>query len=539
MNFERIWARLVYFNGGLMEFPSFDAPSGATRAATEALDRRPAPPLITRPTNAAEAARANTRIRPCLGRISASPLCRSNGHSAAGGIVREQATKCQAATRLEFCFLRPRPGWGLTAAQNESKSNLVKQSEQEGAMLTQRAGWRILRVCAIYSGLTLLVSTHLFAQVDTGAVLGTVKDQSGAVVPGAKVTLTNEGTSLSITTTSGADGSYEFTPVKIGTYTVTVEAQGFEKILQAHITVNIQQQVVADFTLRPGATTQTIEVTGAVPLLQSQTAAVGQEVGGQTINNLPLNGRNFTFLAQIVAGVNTPQADTRGNAKTGAFAANGERPAQNNYLLDGIDNNSNTIDFLNGTNFVVLPPVDAIQEFKVQTSNYSAEQGRAGGAILNATVKSGTNELHGDVWEFFRNDKLDSADFFENSPIPTRKGEFRQNQFGFTIGGPVVIPHAYDGRNKLFFFGDYEALRRRQGHVFGTNSVPTDLERSSGFTNFAELITLQSSQEAPPPDALGRSFPYGTIFDPSTTRALTVGCGGATGTDTNVTYLPF
>ncbi|PYV14847.1 MAG: hypothetical protein DMG21_16885, partial [Acidobacteria bacterium] len=185
-------------------------------------------------------------------------------------------------------------------------------------MLTQRAGWRILRVCAIYSGLTLLVSTHLFAQVDTGAVLGTVKDQSGAVVPGAKVTLTNEGTSLSITTTSGADGSYEFTPVKIGTYTVTVEAQGFEKILQAHITVNIQQQVVADFTLRPGATTQTIEVTGAVPLLQSQTAAVGQEVGGQTINNLPLNGRNFTFLAQIVAGVNTPQADTRGNAKTGA-----------------------------------------------------------------------------------------------------------------------------------------------------------------------------------------------------------------------------
>src|SRR5205814_850184 len=276
------------------------------------------------------------------------------------------------------------------------------------------------------------------------------------------------------------------------------------------------------------------------PLLQTQTAAVGQVVGSREVNDLPLNGRNFTFLAQVVVGVNTPQADTRGNAATGAFAANGLRPAQNNYLLDGIDNNEDTVDFLNGTNFVVLPPVDAIQEFKVQTSDYSAQYGRSGAAILNATIKSGTNNLHGDVFEFVRNDKFDAADFFEDAAgIPNNKGEFRQNQFGGTIGGPVVIPHLYDGHNKLFFFGDYEALRRRQGHVFGTNSVPTDLERSSGFTNFAELITLQSSQEAPPPDALGRSFPYGTIFDPSTTRALTVVCGGATGTDTNVTYLPF
>src|SRR5438128_9138110 len=317
----------------------------------------------------------------------------------------------------------------------------------------------------------------LYAQIDTGSIQGTITDQTGAVVPAAKVTLTNEGTNLAITTTSGADGGYIFTPVKIGNYSVTAEAQGFQRVTQSHLTVNIDQQLVVDLSLKPGAVSQTVEVTSAPPLLQTQTASVGQVVGSRDVNNLPLNGRNFTFLAQVVVGVNTPQADTRGNAATGAFAANGLRPAQNNYLLDGIDNNEDTVDFLNGTNFVVLPPVDAIQEFKVQTSDYSAQYGRSGAAILNATIKSGTNNLHGDVFEFVRNDKFDAADFFEDAG-GIQKGEFRLNQFGFTIGGPVVIPHVYDGHDKLFFFGDYEGLRRRQGGVF-TTSVPTNLEKSS------------------------------------------------------------
>src|SRR5213075_3066271 len=163
---------------------------------------------------------------------------------------------------------------------------------------------------------------------------------------------------------------------------------------------------------------ETIEVTGAAPLLQTQDASVGQVIDSKNVNDLPLNGRNFTFLAQLSAGVNTPQADTRGNAASGAFAANGNRPAQNNYMLDGIDNNSDTVDFLNGTNFVVLPPVDAIQEFKVQTTDFSAEFGRSGAAVLNATIKSGTNELHGAVWEFLRNDKFDAADYFEKTQNP-------------------------------------------------------------------------------------------------------------------------
>ena len=193
-------------------------------------------------------------------------------------------------------------------------------------------------------------------------------------------------------------------------------------------------------------------------------ASVGQVVNQKNVNDLPLNGRNFTFLAQLAAGVNQPQADTRGNAASGAFSANGLRPAQNNYMLDGIDNNSDTVDFLNGTNFVVLPPVDAVQEFKVQTSDFSAELGRSAGAVLNATIKSGTNQFHGTAWEFFRNDKLDAADYFEDAGgIP--KGELRQNQFGVSAGGPII-------KNKIFIFGDYEGFRRVQGTI-QTGTVPT------------------------------------------------------------------
>lgn len=366
-----------------------------------------------------------------------------------------------------------------------------------------------------------------YAQVDTGSILGTVTDQTGAVIPGAKVTLTNKGTGLSLSSKTGANGSYVFSPVKIGTYSVTAEAAGFNKAVHTDLVLNIDQQLVANFTLTPGAVTQTVTVTAAASVLQTQNASVGQVVAQRTINNLPLNGRNFTFLAQIVAGVNTPQADTRGNAANGAFTANGVREDQNNYLLDGIDNNSDNVDFLNGTNFVVLPPPDALSEFKVQTSNYSAEFGRAAGAILNATIKSGTNQVHGDLWEFFRNDKLDAADYFEDSGGLT-KGEYRHNQFGFTLGGPVYIPHIYDGRNKLFFFGDLEILRRRQGSVF-TNSVPTALERSSGFTNLSDVILGQtnasciSSGACTHTDNLGRTLLDGTALDPATMRPVTKG----------------
>ncbi|HEY1470999.1 MAG TPA: carboxypeptidase regulatory-like domain-containing protein [Candidatus Acidoferrum sp.] len=370
--------------------------------------------------------------------------------------------------------------------------------------------------------LTILVlgARPLHAQVDAGSILGTVTDQSGAVVSGAKVTLTNEGTGASLATTTGDDGVYKFTPVKIGSYKLDVAYQGFQSMTAKGVTVDVGSNVVQNFTLKPGNVSQSIEVTAAPPLLESQSASVGQVVDARSVNDLPLNGRNFTFLAQIAAGVNTPQADTRGNAASGAFAANGLRPSQNNYLLDGVDNNSDTVDFLNGTNYIVLPPVDAVQEFKVQTSDFSAEFGRSGAAVLNATIKSGTNEFHGTVWEFFRNSVLDAADWFENAGN-IKKGALQQNQFGVAAGGPVVIPHVFNGRNKLFIFGDYEGFRRVQGQT-QTGSVPTVAERNSGFTNFADLITLQSSGK-PGTDILGRTLPLGTIVDPATTRALNAG----------------
>jgi hypothetical protein len=379
---------------------------------------------------------------------------------------------------------------------------------------------RVSVTLGIAALLLFLTSSPAHAQVDAGAILGTVSDTSGAQINGATVTVANEGTSASLTTTTGNDGGYKFTPLPIGQYTVTVTLQGFSTVTQKHVTVAIGAEVLINVTLKPGAVNETIEVASTVPVLETQDASVGQVMDSRNVNNLPLNGRNFTFLAQLAAGVNTPQADTRGNAASGAFSANGNRPAQNNYLLDGIDNNSDTVDFLNGTNFVVLPPVDAIEEFKVQTSDFSAEFGRSGAAVLNASIKSGTNSFHGAAWEFFRNDKLDAADFFENAGgVP--KGELRQNQFGFTAGGPVVIPKLFNGRNKVFFFGDYEGLRRVQGTIL-TGSVPTATERSSGYTNFQDLITGQASS-APRTDDLGRLIPVGTVLDPATTRAVTTG----------------
>jgi Carboxypeptidase regulatory-like domain/TonB dependent receptor len=361
-------------------------------------------------------------------------------------------------------------------------------------------------------GILLLNVIPLQAQVDTGSILGTVADPSGAVLSGAKVTLTNEGTSASLTTTTEADGTYKFSPVKIGTYRLDATSQGFGTVTENHVIVAIEANALINFTLKPGSTTETVEVTAAAPVLQTQEASVGQVIDQRSVNDLPLNGRNFTFLAQLAAGVNTPQADTRGNAASGAFSANGSRPAQNNYMLDGIDNNSDTVDFLNGTNFVVLPPVDAIQEFKVQTTDFSAEYGRSGAAVLNATIKSGTNDFHGAGWEFFRNDKLDAADYFERVGNTTKKGELRLNQFGVAVGGPVI-------KNKVFIFGDFEGLRRRQGSPH-TGSVPTAAERASGYTNLQQLITGQTGTQK---DLLGRTMPTGTILDPATTRAVAGG----------------
>ena len=359
----------------------------------------------------------------------------------------------------------------------------------------------------------LLPCRTALAQVDEGSVTGTVTDTSGAVVPNAEVVLLNTDQGITVQTRTDASGSYTFSPVRAGHYSMTVTAQGFAKTTHSNLTVNVAQALQVNIQLKVGQASETVQVTEAPPLLQTEEASTGQVIGREAVNNLPLNGRNFTFLAQLGAGMQSPQADTRGNAASGAFSANGERPAQNNYLLDGIDNNSDNVDFLNGTNYVILPPIDAIQEFKVQTGDYSAQLGRAAGAVLNATVKSGTNSLHGDVWEFFRNDKLDAADWFENNTAHPVKGEYRFNQFGGTIGGPII-------RNRLFFFGDYQGTRRVQG-TSANPAVPTLNERNSNYQNLQDILIQQAG--AARTDILNRSIQRGAILDPATTRFVAAG----------------
>jgi hypothetical protein len=357
--------------------------------------------------------------------------------------------------------------------------------------------------------LTLLLAATASAQVDTGTISGIVKDETGGVLPGATVTITHEGQGFTLSTVTREDGSYIFTPIRTGAYLIESELAGFRKGVRRGITVGIQDQVRVDFSLQPGAVAEAVTVTAESPLLQTNSGTVGETLKSGVIENLPINGRDYTSLARLVAGVVPPQPGARAPLM---FSANGVRPAQNNYLLDGIDNNTSNVDFLSGVAYIVKPPVDAVDEIKVLTSSFSAEYGRAGGAVLNTTLKSGTNQLRGTVWEFYRNDALNANDFFANR-AGVKKGEYLSNQYGLTGGGPVIS-------SKTFWFADYEGSLIKQARTW-VRTVPTALQRSSGFTNFADLITLQSGTVGA--DVLGRTFPRGTVFDPATTRNLVVG----------------
>ena len=361
--------------------------------------------------------------------------------------------------------------------------------------------------------LTLLTSTPLQAQIDTGRIMGTITDQSGAVVQGAKVTLTNEGTGLNLTVTTGASGYYVFPGIRIGNYRIEIEVQGFSRFVRSGVTLHVQEDAVVDATLVPGAVTQTIEVKGASPVLQTENASLGQVVTSQGIDDLPLNGRNWTTLALLATGVTQSQFDSSGRPY---FSASGHPLEQNDYRLNGINNNDEA--WTLPEPYVALPPPDAIAEFKLMTGNYSAEFGHSAGAVINATTKSGNNRLHGDGWEYLRNDMFDAAQFFENSS-GLSKGEFRQNQFGATLGGPVYIPDVYNGKDKTFFFMSYQGTRIRQAQT-SVDTVPTSSMVDSGYTNLQDLITFQSGTQT---DNLGRTFPLGTVFDPATTRNVTAG----------------
>ena len=322
----------------------------------------------------------------------------------------------------------------------------------------------------------LSIAVPLCAQTTTGSIVGTVTDPSGAVIGGAAVTVTNMDTNIAVKTTSDASGEYVVTPLNVGRYSVSVEASGFKRSVRSDITLNVQDRVRVDAALEVGAVTDTVEVAAAAPLLQTDTSYLGQVVDSQRIVDLPLNGRYFSRLAVLTAGTAPTPAGAR-DEKTGGFSSNGVRPYQNNYLLDGVDNNSMSEDMVSQAAYVVGPPPDAIAEFKVQTNSMSAEFGRSGGAVLNVTIKSGTNQFHGTAYEFLRNSALDAKNFFDSptDPIPP----FKLNQFGGSVGGPIV-------KNRTFFFFDYQGTRQRTGHTFFA-TVPPAAWRNGDFSAFQPI----------------------------------------------------
>ena len=303
------------------------------------------------------------------------------------------------------------------------------------------------------------------AQFDAATVLGNVTDAQGAAVPGATVTLSNLATGIAATATTEADGTYQFLNVRIGNYRLQAELQGFSTAVVplVEVTVNARQRV--DVTLAVGGVGETVEVTGA-RLLESESSDRGQVIAHEQIVNLPLNGRAYADLALLSPGV---RQSSISSSRDASFNVNGMRSSLNNFILDGIDNNSYGTSNQGFSNQVVQVSPDAVEEFKVQTNNFSAEFGRAGGAVINATFRSGTNALHGTAWEFNRNTSLNATGFFK--PTSGEKPTLSRNQFGGVLGGPIV-------RDRSFFFVNYEGFRQiSRTLTFAT--VPT-LEQREG-----------------------------------------------------------
>ena len=350
-------------------------------------------------------------------------------------------------------------------------------------------------VCALFDCLFLvfcltasivgLSGGQAYAQQATAQLAGTVKDPSGAVIAGALVTLRNVGTNIARTNKTGKEGDYLFALLPIGTYELAVAQPGFEKYLQSGITLQINQNARQDVVLQIGTSAQVVEVQGDVTQIDTVSATLGKVETTQRILDLPLVERDTLQLGLLQAGVFAPdQDDGSGNP----FSVSGQRSESMTFLIDGADNN----DFL-GNNIVVNPNPDAVQEFKILTNNYEAEYGRTSGGIINQVIKSGTNGLHGSLFEFFRNNALNSSDYFlQEVPI------FKRNLFGGSIGGPIR-------KNKTFFFASYQGNRRREGQVAPELTVLSPAERTG---NFSELYSGQIDPAT--------GYDTGQLYNPTT-----------------------
>lgn len=354
----------------------------------------------------------------------------------------------------------------------------------------QRCFDRVLLLAAI-----CVFSCAVGAQVTTGAFLGTVLDTTSASVRGASVTATNLQTSLSRSVLSGDNGEYVINLLPVGNYSVRVEHMGFRTEERPSIELQINSRVRLDFVLQVGSVSEKINVEGRAPLLDTDTAESGEVIENQRVTQLPLNGRQFIQLALLTAGVVPEVKGTLSSplALSGQSAnANGTRFEDNVFLLDGVPIRDEIYERL-----TVSPSIDAIQEFKVHTSNYSAEFGGHGGAQVNISTKSGTNAVHGTAYEFLRNDVLDAKNFFDGAIKPP----FRQNQFGASLGGPIQP-------SKTFFFGNYEGSRIFKGITLGA-ALPSEDMRAGNFTGMGPIIDPATQQPFPNdqiPDAMIAPF---------------------------------
>src|SRR5690348_15824528 len=324
-----------------------------------------------------------------------------------------------------------------------------------------------------------------------GQISGVVSDPSGAVIPNASVTVTNTGTNGARTAITNSDGLYVFPDLVPGNYNVQASAQGFSTVIKQNNVLQVQQNATVNFTLEVGQATQTVEVAANAALISTENATVGTVIEEKRITDLPLNGRSYLSLVGLSPNVTTgfvPATQTAGRlgGTRGSLtiAVTGGRSTWENFTLDGITNTD--IDF---NTYILQPSVDALQEFKVQSGIYPAEFGRELGQV-NAATKPGTNEFHGALWEFLRNDKLDAVpyDFAAatrgpGNPPPV-KTPYRQNQYGYTLGGPVRIPKLFNGRNRLFFMSNFEEYNSRQT----TPALITTLPAAMRTGDFSSIL---------------------------------------------------
>ncbi|HEY6846614.1 MAG TPA: TonB-dependent receptor [Terracidiphilus sp.] len=336
-----------------------------------------------------------------------------------------------------------------------------------------RACFRPAGRYAILVVLLFLSTMSAHAQFDTAEVLGSIKDSTGASIPGATVVLTEPAKEIKVSRQTDASGNYEFTNVQVGDYSVTVQAAGFETSVTERFTVNVGARQRVDVGLKPGADTESVTVSGAASQLETDTSDRGQTIQASEAVTLPLNGRAYADLSKLVPGVRQSLLGVTSNPpRDASYNINGLNSQLNNFELDGIDNNAYQEANQGFSNQAFMPSPDAIQEFKVQTDNYSAEYGRAGGAIINATTRSGTDTFHGGAYDYLRNTVLNAFGPFLGTGV---KPSLVQNQFGGTFGGPTL-------KNKLFFFADYEGFRS-VSHTLTTANLPTQTELGGLFTS--------------------------------------------------------